>query len=88
MGMPEAVPQLFPGPLSAAVTAAMHAMPSGNVYWGDAAVQTDPSMPGQDLSADAEGLQHEGALQPQLAGQEVPRHFEPVYQGDHAAAFP
>ena len=79
LGMGEGGPQLFPGALSAAVTAAMHAVPSGSIYWGDAAVQT-----GQDMPGDGEGLQHEGALQPQLTSQGVSQSYEPVYQSKHA----
>ena len=79
LGMGEGGPQLFPGALSAAVTAAMHAVPSGSIYWGDAAVQT-----GQDMPGDSEGLQHEGALQPQLTSQGVSQSYEPVFQSKHA----
>lgn len=77
MGMADANPQMLlgSGALTDAVTAAMHAVPSGNVYWGDAAVQAAPGMTAQDMSADPEpsqhqdALQHQGALQPHLAGQ-------------------
>ncbi|DBA99795.1 TPA: hypothetical protein ACH3X3_012335 [Trebouxia sp. C0006] len=76
MGMADANPQMLlgSGALTDAVTAAMHAVPSGNVYWGDAAVQAAPGMSAQDMSADADSLQHQdalqhqGALQPHLAG--------------------
>ena len=77
MGMSDANPQMLlgSGGLSDAVSAAMHAVPSGNVYWGDAAVQAGPGMSAQDMAADAEGLQHQGALQPHLAGQALPPCF-------------
>ena len=84
MGMTEASPQLLlSGALSDAVTAAMqmHAVPSGSVYWGDAAAQADPRMSAQGMSA--EGLQHEGALQPHLPGPDgVQQPFVQVYPGD------
>ena len=77
MGMADANPQMLlgSGALTDAVTAAMHVVPSGNVYWGDAAVQAAPGMTAQDMSADPEpsqhqdALQHQGALQPHLAGE-------------------
>lgn len=77
MGMADANPQMLlgSGALTDAVTAAMHAVPSGNVYWGDAAVRAAPGMSAQDMSADADSLQHQdalqhqGALQPHLAGE-------------------
>ena len=82
MGMADANPQMLlgSGGLSDAVSAAMHAVPSGNVYWGDTAVQAGPGMSAQDMAAQdmaagADGLQHQGALQPHLTGQALPLCF-------------
>ncbi len=72
MGLTDASPPMMlgSGALSDAVTAAMHAVPSGNVYWGDAAaVQPGPGMSAQDIAGTGDGLQHEGALQPHLTGE-------------------
>ncbi len=82
MGMADANPQMLlgSGALTDAVTAAMHAVPSGNVYWGDAAVRAAPGMSAEDMSADAgslqhqDALQHQGALQPHLAGEALQKH--------------
>ncbi len=82
MGMADANPQMLlgSGALTDAVTAAMHAVPSGNVYWGDAAVRAGPGMSAQDMSAEADplqhqdALQHQGALQPHLAGEALQIH--------------
>ena len=73
MSMTQASPQLLlgPGVLSDAVTAAMHAVQPGNMYWGDASAQPGPNMSSQDMSADPDGLHQDNGLPAQLAG----RHY-------------
>lgn len=73
MGMAQASPQLLlgPGVLSDAVTAAMHAVQPGNMYWGDASAQPSPAISSQDMSADPDELHQDNGLPAQLAG----RHF-------------
>ena len=68
MGMADTSPHLLlgPGPLSHAVSAAMHAVPSGNVYWGDAVAQQLPAASG--MSPHPDSHQHEAAMQQHLAG--------------------
>lgn len=70
MGMAQASPQLMlgSGVLSDAVTAAMHAVQPGNMYWDDAAAQPDPNMSSQDMSADPDELHQDNGLPAQLAG--------------------
>ncbi|KAL3154238.1 hypothetical protein ABBQ32_013739 [Trebouxia sp. C0010 RCD-2024] len=69
MGMAQASPQLMlgSGVLSDAVTAAMHAVQPGNMYWDDAAAQPDPNMSSQDMSADPDELHQDNGLPAQLA---------------------
>lgn len=55
---------LGPGALSDAVSAAMHAVPSGNVYWGDVMPQI-PTTSG--MPSDSDTHQHEAAMQQHLA---------------------
>ena len=55
---------LGPGPLSEAVSAAMHAVPSGNVYWGDA--HQVPTSAG--LANDQDSHQHDAVMQQHMAG--------------------
>lgn len=55
---------LGPGALSDAVSAAMHAVPSGNVYWGDVMTQI-PTTSG--MPSDSDTHQHEAAMQQHLA---------------------
>ena len=68
MGMTDTSPHMLlgPGPLSHAVSAAMHAVPSGNVYWGDAVAQQLPAASG--MSPHPDSHQHEAAMQQHLAG--------------------
>lgn len=70
MSMTEASPQLLlgSGVLSDAVTAAMHAVQPGNMYWGDATAQPGPNMSSQDLSADPDGLHQDNSMPTHLAG--------------------
>lgn len=82
MGMAQAnSPQLLlgPGVLSDAVTAAMHAVQPGNMYWGDASAQPSPAISPQDMSADPDELHQDNGLPAQLAG----RHYiivpHPIY---------
>lgn len=67
LGMTDTSPHLLlgPGALSDAVSAAMHAVPSGNVYWGDAVAQI-PTTSG--MPSDPDSQQHEAAMQQHLAG--------------------
>lgn len=70
MGMAQASPQLMlgSGVLSDAVTAAMHAVQPGNMYWDDTAAQPGPNMSSQDMSADPDELHQDTGLPTQLAG--------------------
>lgn len=70
LGLTQASPQLLlgSGVLSDAVTAAMHAVQPGNMYWDDAAAQPGPNMSSQDMSTDPDGLHQDNGLPAQLAG--------------------
>lgn len=68
MGSPQLL--LGPGVLSDAVTAAMHAVQPGNMYWGDASTQPSPAISSQDMSADPDELHQDSGLPAQLAGRQ------------------
>ena len=56
------------GVLSDAVTAAMHAVQPGNMYWDDGAAQPGPNMSSQNMSADPDEIHPDNGLPAQLAG--------------------
>ena len=70
MGLTEPSTQLLlgSGVLSDAVTAAMHAVQPGSMYWGDATAQPGPAMSSQDMSADPDGLHQDSGMPAHLAG--------------------
>lgn len=74
MGIAETSPHLLlgSGPLSDAVSAAMHAVPSGNVYWGDAVAQIPAS---SELPPD----QHDAAMQQHLSGTLLGFAYGPIH---------
>ena len=73
MSMTQASPQLLlgPGVLGDAVTAAMHAVQPGSMYWGEPPAQPGPNISSQDMSAHPDALHQDNGLPAQLAGRHV-----------------